>query len=87
MKPIPVGGPFQRVGVDIFEIPQAAQGNRYIVVFADYLTKWVEAYPTTNQTSETITTLLIDHIVCRLGVPAELLSECGDLLLSLVVDL
>ena len=88
LKPIPVGGPFQRVGVDILEMPQTAQGNRYIVVFADYLTKWVEAYPTVNQTSETIARLLIDHIVCRHGVPAELLSDRGaNLLSSLLVDL
>ena len=88
LKPIPVGGPFQRVGVDILEMPQTAQGNRYIVVFADYLTKWVEAYPTADQTSETIARLLIDHIVCRHGVPAELLSDRGaNLLSSLLVDL
>ena len=63
------------VGVDILEMPQTAQGNRYIMVFADYLTKWVEAYPTADQMSETIARLLIDHIVCRHGVPAELLSD------------
>ena len=88
LKPIAVGGPFQRVGVDILEMPQTAQGNQYIVVFADYLTKWVEAYPTAEQTSETIARLLIDHIVCRHGVPAEVLSDHGaNLLSSLVVDL
>ena len=63
------------VGVDILEMPQTVQGNRYIVVFADYLTKWAEAYPTADQMSETISRLLIDHIVCRYGVPAELLSD------------
>ena len=58
------------------------------MVFVDYLTKWVKAYPTTSQLSETITRLLINHIVCRHGVPAELLSDCGaNLLLSLVMDL
>ena len=68
--------------MDILEILQTAQGNQYI------LTKWVEAYPTTDQMSETIARLLIDHIVCRHGVPDELLSDRGaNLLLSLLVDL
>ena len=85
LKPIPVGGPFQRVGVDVLEMPQTAHGNQYIVVFVDYLTKWVEAYPTADQTRGTITRLLIDHIICRHGVPAELLSDRGANLLSLLV--
>ena len=41
---MPVGGPFQRIGVDILEMPQTAQENRYIMAFVDYLTKWVEAW-------------------------------------------
>ena len=58
------------------------------MVFIDYLTKWVKAYPTADQTSETITRLVIDHIICRHGVPAEPLSDHGtNLLLSLMMDL
>ena len=57
LKPIPIGGPFQRVGVDILEMLQTAQGNRYVLVFADYLTKWVEAYPTADEMNETIARL------------------------------
>ena len=37
--PIPVGGPFHRVAVDVLELPFTAQGNSYVVVFMDYLTK------------------------------------------------
>ena len=43
LKSIPVGGPFERVGVDLMEMPQTMEGNRYVLVFLDYLTKWVEA--------------------------------------------
>ena len=55
LKSIPVSGPFKRVGVDIMQMPQTERGNRYIIVFMDYLTKWVEAFATEDQTSETIT--------------------------------
>ena len=36
---IPVGGAFDRVGVDILQLPKTRRGNRYAVVFVDYLTK------------------------------------------------
>ena len=82
LHPIPVGGPFERVGVDILEMPRTLQGNRYVVVFMEYLTKWVEAYAVEDQTSETIAKLLIDNVVCRHGVPSQLLSDRGPNLLS-----
>ena len=73
LRPIPVSGPFDQVGVDILEMPQTERGNRYVIVFIDYLTKWVEAYATPDQTSETIARLLVDNVVCRHGVPGGLL--------------
>ena len=35
LTPIPVAGPFDRVGVDVLQLPS---GKRYAVVFMDYLT-------------------------------------------------
>ena len=82
LMPIPVGGPFHRVGVDIMELPLTVHGNKYVVVFMDYLTKWVEAFAVSDQTSETIATLLVNEIICRHGVPEVLLSDRGTNLLS-----
>ena len=45
LRSIPVGAPFERIGVDLMEMPLTARGSRYVIVFLDYLTKWVEAYP------------------------------------------
>ena len=86
LQPIPVGGPFERVGVDILEMPRTERENRYIVVFVDYMTKWVEAYPTPDQTTETIVRLLVDEIICRHGVPAQLLSDRGPNLLAKLME-
>ena len=82
LQPIPVGEPFDRVEVDILEMPQTTRGTRYIIVFVEYLTKWVEAYASPDQTSETIARLLVDCVVYRHGVPSQLLSERGPNLLS-----
>ena len=38
---IPVGGPFHRVGVNVFQLSLTESGNQYVVIFLDYLTKWV----------------------------------------------
>ena len=39
LTPIPVGGPFDRIGVDVLQVPKSSKGNQYAVVFIDYLTK------------------------------------------------
>jgi hypothetical protein len=36
------------------KMPLTERENQYVIVFMDYLTKWVEAYATEDQTSETI---------------------------------
>ena len=77
LHPIPVGRLFERVGIDILEMPKTLRGNRYIVVFMEYLTKRVEAYAVEDRTSETIARLLIDNVVRRHGVPTQLLSDRG----------
>ena len=82
LMPIPVGGAFHRVGVDIMELPLTQKGNRYVVSFIDYLTKWVESFACPDQTSETIANLLVDHVICRHGVPEYLVSDRGTNLLS-----
>lgn len=50
------------------------------------MTKWVEAYPTQDQTTGTIVRLLVDEIICRHGVPAQLLSDRGPNLLSKLME-
>jgi len=38
LTPIPVKGPFDSVGVDVIKFPCSSKGNKYAVVFMDYLT-------------------------------------------------
>ena len=82
LTPIPVAGPFQRIGVNVVKLPKSKDGNCYAVVFVDYLTKWPEVFPVKNQSAATIATLLVEQIVSKHGVPAEILSDRGKAFLS-----
>ena len=82
LTPIPVAGAFDRVGVDVIKFPCSSRGKRYAIVFIDYLTKWPEVFATSDQTSVTIAQLLVEHVISRHGVPAELLSDRGTAFLS-----
>ena len=82
LTPIPVGGPFDRVGVDVLQLPKTKRGNKYAVVFMDYLTKWPEVFATADQTAPTIARLLVEELISRHGVPNQLLSDRGPSFLS-----
>ena len=82
LTPIPVEGPFHRVGVDVIQFTTSHVGNRYAVVFTDYLTKWPEVFATKDQTALTIAKLFVQEIICRHGVPCQFLSDRGPAFLS-----
>ena len=86
LQPIPVSGPFHRVGVDILQLPLTTKGNRYVVVFMDYITKWPEAFAIPDQTAETIAKVLVEKVICRHGIPEELLSDRGANFLSSLIQ-
>ena len=48
----------------------------------DYLTKWLEVFATCDQSALTIAHLLVEQVISRHGVPAELLSDRGKAFLS-----
>ena len=60
--PIPVAGPFDRVGVDVIPFPKSYEGNQYGIVFVDYLTKWPEVFVAQDQTSLTIAQLTMSSV-------------------------
>ena len=70
------------VSVDIIHFPRSCEGNQYAVVFMDYLTKWPKVFPVPDQSAATVTRLVVEEIVSRHGVPAEVLSDRGRAFLS-----
>ena len=86
LTPIPVGGPFDQVAVDVLQLPISRQGNRYAVIFMDYLTKWPEVFAVQDQTALTIAQLFVEQVIGWHGVPSQLLSDHGAAFLSHLVQ-
>ena len=79
LHPIPVQRVFQIVGVDVMDLPITEAGNKHVVVFQDFLSK----YPLVpDQKSICIARLLVEEVVPLFGVPEALLSDRGTNLLS-----
>lgn len=77
--PIPVEGAFDQVAVDCLgPFPVSDSGNRYIVVFSDYLTRYPEAFAVPSIDAPTIADLLVNEILPRHRAPHTLLSERGS---------
>lgn len=78
LHPIVIGKPFYQIGIDIVgPLPRTANGNRYIVVAIDYLTKWPEAKALIEATAEQVAQFIYDDIICRHGCPTQILSDRG----------
>ena len=74
LHPIPVQRPFQ-IGVDIMELPITERGNKYVIVFQDFLTKWPLIFPAPDQKAIWIAHLVAEEILPLFGVPDALLSS------------
>lgn len=85
LLPIPVDSAFQHLAVDILgPLPVTWQGNRYLVVFTEYLTKWTDIFPVKNTDAITIAKLLTNEIILHHGAPRTLLLDWGRNFLSAV---
>ncbi|RVW82221.1 Gag-Pol polyprotein [Vitis vinifera] len=66
-------------GIDIIGkiSPKSSSGHEFILVAIDYFTKWVEAASYARLTSSGVASFIRSHIICRYGVPHELISIEG----------
>ena len=70
--------PFQRVAMDIFRaLKRTKSGNKYVLVVMDYATKWPEAFPLKNTSTEMLLDCLVE-MTAKLGIHEEVLSDNGS---------
>ena len=63
--PIPVGEPFEMIGIDfVGPLPRTKKGNKYIIVAIDYLTKWSEAKAVQKANAKTAAIFIYEEIIC-----------------------
>jgi hypothetical protein len=72
--------PFATWGIDIIGkiSPAAPNGHEYILVAIDYFTKWVEAASFKVLNSKKVAQFIQTNIICRYGVPHEIISNNGS---------
>ncbi|KAE9189351.1 hypothetical protein PF002_g25069 [Phytophthora fragariae] len=86
MQRMPVqelSGPFSLLVVDaIGPLVTTPRGNKYILNFVDYSTRWVETFPVKALDTLTFVQIMVDEVLSRHGVPERLLSDRGPNFIS-----
>jgi hypothetical protein len=57
--------------VNITEVKPAKYGNKYLLVFIDTFSGWVEAFPTSTETANVMAKKILEEIFPRFGVPGK----------------
>uniref|UniRef100_A0A182F250 RNA-directed DNA polymerase n=1 Tax=Anopheles albimanus TaxID=7167 RepID=A0A182F250_ANOAL len=69
--------PFEKVFMDIVVLPETARGNRYGLVIQDDLTRFLIVAAMPNQEAITVARTFVENLICRHGVPEELVTDQG----------
>ena len=64
------------------DLPRTERGNKHVLVFQDYFSKWPLVFPMPDQKTIRIVQLLVEEVIPLFGVPEALLSDRGTNLLS-----
>ena len=68
--------PFQVVSMDFLgPMPTTINGNKFLLVFIDYLTRWVEIVPCANRLASTVAEAIKSRIIVNHSTPEVLLSD------------
>ncbi|GJX62348.1 reverse transcriptase domain-containing protein [Tanacetum coccineum] len=76
LSPITSPWPFYKWGIDIAGPFSEGLGKvKFLIVAIDYFMKWIEAKPVATITRNQIKKFMWDNIVCRFGLPGEIISD------------
>ncbi|KAG7533253.1 Ribonuclease H-like superfamily [Arabidopsis thaliana x Arabidopsis arenosa] len=75
--------PFMRWSMDIIgPMHRSTRGVQYLLFLTDYFSKWIEAEAYINIQDSVVKTFLWKHIICRYGVPYEIVTDNGPQFIS-----
>ncbi|KAG0758386.1 hypothetical protein G6F17_010803 [Rhizopus arrhizus] len=77
MKPITPSFVGEVWATDIAVLPESHTGEKYLLVFMEYLTKWVVAVPLRSFETSSIVQVLLYEVVLKYGLPRRLISDNG----------
>ncbi|KAG0756043.1 hypothetical protein G6F18_011447 [Rhizopus arrhizus] len=82
LKSIKVSEPCGVWAADVAFLPESTRGNRYLLVFMDYLTKWVVAAAIPTYDTNTVANVLLYSIVLVYGTPRKWITDNGKNFIS-----
>ena len=72
------GAPAERVHLDILgPFNKSSAGNVYILMLVCQFSKWIEAYPIPDQTTEQIASTIVRNFISRFGCPVQIHTDQG----------
>ena len=75
---IPTSHRWDRIAMNIKDVcDPTPDGYRYILVIADYFSKWTEAFPIKDKCADTVADVLVNKIILRFGMPLVIHSDQG----------
>ena len=78
LHPLPIMGMFSRWFVDLVGPFKASKHNNlYVMVMIEHFSKWVEVAPLPCKESWCTAKTFREHVLCRYGAPAEVLTDQG----------
>ncbi|XP_064407972.1 protein NYNRIN-like [Latimeria chalumnae] len=87
LHPQRAGGPWARLQVDfVGPLPTTARGNKHILVVTDLFSKWVEVFPTKNDSAPVTAKVLAGQLFTRWGLPVTMESNRGTHFASKVMQ-
>lgn len=83
LQRIPIANrPFEKIAMDAMgPLPRTPSNNTHIIVISDYFTRWPEAYPVPDLTTETVIKVLQQFIATH-GIPEHLITDRGTSFIS-----
>ncbi|KAK7909563.1 hypothetical protein WMY93_014247 [Mugilogobius chulae] len=81
-------GPMDLVCIDFLSMETDSKGLSNVLVVTDHFTRYAQAFPTKNQTSQTVAKTLVEKFFVHYGLPARIHSDQGrDFESHLIKDL